>query len=366
MLKRVFGVGRNAIGFAGMKDKIAVTRQTVSIHLLHDPPSLDLGHDRIQVLWAMRHRNKIKRGHLSGNRFVIRIRNVDPLKVITVRRQLRSLEKTGVPAYFGLQRFGYRKNSHVLGAMVLAGDHQGILDELLGSHGSPFPEHQLERRELYDQGRFEEARRHWTAGDHAESKTLDALIAGRSASKAVQGIGATQLDFWVHATQSAIFNRVVDARLDAGTLEKLFEGDLAWKHDSRAVFPVTPDEMSGDELNRRLAGFEISPSGPLWGWKMTRAASDTDRLEREALNSFGWNLDALLNRQSAPQGGRRPLRVRVSNADVDGGTDEHGGFIRLSFDLPRGAYATVVLREIMRVSEEALRGVRPSEQPMSS
>src|SRR5437870_13191447 len=66
-LRKHFGVPERAIGFAGMKDKAGITRQTVSVHLLNDPPAVEIPHARIQVLWALRHRNKIRRGHLAGN-----------------------------------------------------------------------------------------------------------------------------------------------------------------------------------------------------------------------------------------------------------------------------------------------------------
>ena len=156
-LRRHFNVPERAIGYAGMKDKIAVTRQTVSIHLPQDPRDVDLDHDRIRVLWASRHRNKIRRGHLVGNRFSIRIREVDPTKVTVVRRQLERLERSGVPNYFGSQRFGYRCNNHLLGAAVLTDDWPRMLSELLGIGGSPFPEYQRPRRELFDQERFGDA-----------------------------------------------------------------------------------------------------------------------------------------------------------------------------------------------------------------
>ena len=138
-LNRHFEVTSKAIGYAGMKDKIGVTRQTVSLHLLNDPPSLDLPHERIRVLWAKRHRNKIRRGHLLGNRFCIRIRNLDPGRREDVLQRLRTLERLGVPDYFGPQRFGYRKNNHLLGIACLRGDWRGLLTELLGAKGSWFP-----------------------------------------------------------------------------------------------------------------------------------------------------------------------------------------------------------------------------------
>ena len=48
-----------------------------------------------------------------------------------------------------------------------------------------------------------------------------------------------------------------------------------------------------------------------------------------------------------PRGTRRPLRIAVTNIEIDSGVDENGGYIRTAFDLPRGAYATVLLRELV-------------------
>ena len=153
-LRRHFGVPERAIGYAGMKDKRAVTRQRISVHLLADPASLEIDHRRLRVISARRHRNKLRRGHLRCNRFSIRVRDVDPAQAPVARRILSRLEEIGVPGYVGAQRFGYRCNNHRMGAMLLDRDWDGALAELLGATGSPFPEHQRPRRELFDAGRF--------------------------------------------------------------------------------------------------------------------------------------------------------------------------------------------------------------------
>jgi len=350
-LQRHFGVGESAIGFAGMKDKMAVTSQTVSIHLLTDPPTVDLDHERIVVLGAKRHTNKIRRGHLAGNRFSVRIRDVDPLKAPLVLRRVRQLEATGVPCYFGYQRFGYRRNTHLLGAALLNRDWRGLLAELLGTTGSPYPEYQRERRELFDAGRYQDALAQWSTSDQAERRALGALCRGQSNRSVSKAVRVASRLFWISALQSAIFNRVLDRRLEDGTLLHLFEGDLAWKHDSRAVFAVTAEEVEGEAgatLAERVRSLQVSPSGPVWGWGMTEAAGRTREREREAMAASGTSAEVLLDRARGSKGARRPLRVVLANADVDSGLDEHGPYIRTAFDLPRGAYATVVLREIMK------------------
>lgn len=380
-LRKHFGVRDRAIGFAGMKDKVGVTRQIVSIHLpkgqsrvrdhgsakrgqsigaLSDAPmrrpgsapSIELPHRRIAVLWADRHTNKIKRGHLAGNRFSIRIRDVDPLKAPLVMQTLRALERHGVPNFFGAQRFGYRRNNHLLGAMLLAGEYDNLLAELLGTTGTPYPEYQQERRELYEAERYEEALAMWTPADGSERSALRALMAGRDAKGACFAVGKTTWNFWVASFQSAIFNRVVDQRLGSGQLDSLVEGDLAWKHDSRSVFAVTA-ELAGDpEIAARLSRLEISPSGPLWGTGMTQASGEVGRVELRALAAMGVSTDQFHASPHAPEGSRRSLRERLSNPEIESGIDEHGPFIRVAFDLPRGAYATVALREIMKNEQD--------------
>ncbi len=348
VLQKHFNVDENAIGFAGMKDKHAVTRQLVSIYLPRPAPPVELAHDRIRVLWSDRHTNKLRRGHLAGNRFVIRIREVDPMQAPQALKTLRQLERAGVPNYFGFQRFGYRLNNHKLGAMYLAGQWQAALDELLGSTGSPYPEYQQPRRELYDAGQYDDAAALWTASDRTERTAINALRKTGSPRDAMLAIGRTALNFWVSALQSAIFNRVLDVRIDAGTLGVLEDGDLAWKHDSGAVFAVTAREIGSGELPPRLERLEISPSGPLWGRSMTRADGEVGQRELDALHAAGLQLSDFNTGQVTLRGARRPLRVPITDGQLDAGVDEHGPFIRLAFDLPRGAYATIALREIMK------------------
>lgn len=347
-IRRHFGVKDVNIGYAGMKDKHAVTSQTVSVHLLNDPADIQIDHKRIKVLWAARHTNKIKRGHLRGNRFVIRIRSVDPLKVTLAKKRLEEIKQTGIPNFFGPQRFGYRTNNHLVGAAIVRGDWQGVLDELLGTTGTPYPDYQQQSRELYDQGNFKEAAEHWTVANRNELIAIRGLREGKSASNACYAIGKAALSFFVSSLQSAIFNRVLDERIEQGTLSKLMDGDLAFKHDSRSVFKVTSEELVGDVLADRIARFEISPSGPLWGAGMTRAAGRVGDCEIRALVAAGITFQSLVETSYDQRGARRSLRAAVENIAVDSGVDEEGSYIRLAFDLSRGSYATVLLREIMQ------------------
>jgi len=331
-----------------MKDKLGVTRQTLSVHLLEDPHNVELDHNRIQVLWATRHRNKLRLGHLAGNRFSIRIRNVDPLKAPLAQRTLRRLESIGVPNYFGAQRFGYRRNNHIIGAALLKGDWHCLLAHLLGTTGGPFPPYQAHRRELFDAGRYSEAADQWTAADRSERIASTKLAQRKSEKEACLAVGGTALSFWISALQSAIFNRVLDQRLEEGDLARLEEGDVAWKHSTRGNFLVTAPDIAAGDLQGRLDSMEISPSGPLWGAGMMPTAGKAAACELEALEATGLSLEAFTKGRRSPEGTRRPLRVPLRNPSIDSGIDEYGEYIRCAFDLPRGSYATIVLREIMK------------------
>jgi tRNA pseudouridine13 synthase len=167
----------------------------------------------------------------------------------------------------------------------------------------------------------------------------------------------------MNALQSFVFNKVVSERLAAGTLGAVVPGDLAWKHDNGAVFAVDEATGADAETKARAARFEISPSGPIWGPKMTLASGETDRVEVEALAGTGVTIEHIAawekrTRCPAP-GARRPLRIPLLDPDVEGGADEHGEYVRVAFELPAGSYATVVLREIMK-PERANASVAPA------
>ena len=84
---------------------------------------------------------------------------------------------------------------------------------------------------------------------------------------------------------------------------------------------------------------------------MTPADGGPAEIEAEALASAGIVLEQFAPYKRHARGARRPLRARLRNVEVEAGTDEHGGFIRVAFDLPRGMYATVAMREVMKSDE---------------
>jgi len=348
-----FGVPRHALGYAGLKDKLAVTRQVVSVHVpgkkIENFPML--AHDRVGVLWADYHTNKLRPGHLRGNRFSIRVRDTSATNALPAHRTLRTLALKGAPNRFGEQRFGANGTNHLVGRALLRSQFDEAAALLLGPNlelpGSPPP-----ARAAFAAGDLKEALLQTPRHAHAEQRALRQLLRGRSAREAMLAIDESARKFYLSAFQSAVFNSVLDERIAEGTLAALVLGDLAFKHDNRAVFAVDDAALADLSTRERLARIEISPSGPMWGASMMRAASNPDAAELRALASFGVSvadLELFAQRtRGIMEGARRPLRVPVIDPAVEGGGDEHGPYVRCAFELPRGAFATVVLREIMK------------------
>lgn len=363
VLAKHFGVPLNGVGFAGLKDKRAITRQVFSIHTPGKKPEdfPMLQHAGMAVQWVDLHENKLRKGHLIGNRFSIRIRGVDMTKALAAKRGLEMLERMGVPNRFGEQRFGFTGRNHLVGRALILDEREEAVEQILGPRrtGETFEDAQEPARRLYAEGKYAEAMQAFGFSSRTERRILMQLARGEKPRRCVHAIERPELEFYLSAFQSAVFNDVLDRRMEAGGLDRLEVGDVACKEPNRAMFAVGEGDL-GEELTERLRSLEVSPTGPMWAGDMMRAGGKAAEAEVAALERFGVEESDLLafeaRRPNRMPGARRPMRVKLEFPDVEGGLDEHGSYVRVAFDLPRGAFATEVLREIMKpASEAALR-----------
>ena len=222
-----------------MKDAHAVTRQILSILGTTRRPSWRCKSPDMTVPWAARHGNKLRLGHLAGNRFAIKIRDVNPTDVVKLGRVLDDLERRGMPNFFGEQRFGRRGNNDLLGAALIRGDNEGVLDCCSGRPTRRWTTRStIQRRARRStSGDNAEAMKLWPRSSGMERRVLARLMktaAGPSA--AVHAIDEKLRRLWVSAVQSRLFNDVLAQRID--TFDQLLDGDLAYKHDNGACFLV--------------------------------------------------------------------------------------------------------------------------------
>lgn len=347
-LAAALNVSSRDIGYAGLKDARAVASQLFSILGTTPEAVLALQMPGITVKSADRHINKLRIGHLAGNRFIVKIREVEPADAEKVRPVLDELQRRGMPNYFGEQRFGRRGNNDLLGAALVSGDLKKMLGLLLGDPQPGVDDAQAQgARKAYDAGDLERALHLYPRHCGMERRVLARFIKKGNPAAAVWTIDERLRRLWVSALQSRLFNEVVAKRI--GSLDRVMDGDLAWKHENGAVFHV---ESAAVEQPRADA-FEISPTGPLVGYRMTLPAGEPLAMEEAIFAAHQITpADFRASGRHKVKGARRPLRIRPENVEVAGGTDEFGPHITLSFTLPSGAFATVLLGEVMRTGED--------------
>jgi tRNA pseudouridine13 synthase len=143
--------------------------------------------------------------------------------------------------------------------------------------------------------------------------------------------------FFVTALQSQLFNRLLAMRLERGLYDGLVTGDWAKKHDTGGVFSVE----DAKEESPRAERLEVSATFPLYGKKVKESPHEAGALEREALAHFGLRWLDFRSRR----GDRRISRIRLEAPELH----DHDDGYTVTFTLPKGVFATSLLREVMKV-----------------
>ncbi|WP_297528973.1 tRNA pseudouridine(13) synthase TruD [Thiohalobacter sp.] len=281
-LARWAGVGPGAVGYAGLKDRHAVTEQWFSIHLpgRADPDIGACAIEGVELLASRRHGRKLRRGALRGNRFGIRLRDLDA-DPAALQSRIEALRRAGCPNAFGVQRFGR------------------------------------------DAGNLEAARR---------------LLGGER-----RRLRREERGLYLSAARSELFNRVLAARIEAGTWGRPLPGDRMQLNGRRSLFAI---ERPDEEVMARAAALEIHPTGPLCG--RGEPLADLSPVEQAVLAPWSDWIEGL--DRAGVEADRRSLRVRVD--DLHCAFDVPGEAL-LTFTLPAGSFATVLLDQLLDVEDAA-------------
>lgn len=268
------------VGYAGLKDRHAVTSQWFSLPIeTIDPSGLaDRLPENVELLQFQRARHAVRRGGLKANRFSIRLRDAEG-SVEAVETRLAQLSK-GVPNYFGEQRFGING-----GNLVRA---RALFNGTLGK--TP---------------RFERG-------------------------------------MYLSAARSQLFNLLLAQRVRDGTWNQLLDGEAVILDGSRSWFPL-PEPPIG--MAKRLAEFDIHPSGPLHGIGDSAVDGSCEALEQNVITSEAALAAGLEEWRMRAE--RRSLRLLPKNLHHEW----QGQDLLLHFDLPSGAFATTVLRELANLDK---------------
>jgi len=342
-IARYMGRRPGDIGVAGLKDAHAVATQMLSLEHADEAKLSAYRDSQIEVIETTRHTNKLRPGHLAGNRFVVRIRGAGAAQAPPAQAVLDVLAARGVPNFFGPQRFGARGETARLGEALVRGDLEEFVAVLLGRAHDDDPPDCKAARDAFDAGFLVRALDRWPRHYSNERRALSAYRKRKRPTAAAAAVDRRMRRFYVSAFQSELFNEVLLRRLD--TIDRVLAGDLARKTDTGGIFLV---EDAAAELPRAEA-FEISPTGPIAGYRTHLAEGEPGRIERDVLAGRNVKLDDFRHAGALKaKGTRRALRFRIEHADLLADSDSNGQFLQLSFTAPSGCYATVVLGEIMK------------------
>lgn len=326
-------------GYAGMKDRHALTRQRFSVEHVQPEAVLALELEGLKILSVQRHASKLRLGHLAGNRFELTLRGLAEAEFERLAACLERIASSGLPNWFGEQRFGRHANGHSLGRHLLLGEWGEYLTHSLMSEGT---EESLERlTEIVEQRESEALYALARQVDRDLAGALRRYATGGSIGRAVRGVPRPVRSLQLSALQSFLFNGLLAQRLRNSNPWRLEQGDVAFIHEKGACFVVDGTEA---DLEARTDAFEISPAGPLFGGRLLRAEGAACEAEDEMLAANQLTHEAFASRDAQLRGARRAYRVPVRDASLR--PSESGPI--LTFSLPKGSYATSLVEELRK------------------
>ena len=267
LFSRSLGVPDRDIGVAGRKDRFAVTSQYVTVparsldglnpEVVHVQLKLDQAlqaGESIRIRSVERHRNKLKTGHLAGNRFEIVVRSVKSETALeTALETAQQIEESGFVNYFGEQRFGHSSNTDEDGFRLLRGEK-------------------------------------------------------------VRRLSRTALRFTLSAVQSRLFNLWASSRVRDGLTHQVLVGDVMQVIRSGGCFTVTEADLAREQ--DRFENHETVVTGPLQGPKMKPACGVAAQREQDVLQCAGLNGQEFAKVRKVAAGARRACLVRPRDLTV--------------------------------------------------
>lgn len=295
------GVKMRDFGYAGLKDKEGFTTQFISLPKKFEKNLANFSHESLKITDTFTHKNKLRIGHLSGNSFFIRLKKVSEVDALKLKNALLNLDKNGYANYFGFQRFGKFEDNAKEGEEILSGNlkmkNPKIKNFLISAYQS----------ELFNK---------WL------SKRVEI-------SKFIRDFNENEINK-IYGFDEEI---VKDLKLQPNFF-KLFNGDVLGHYPYGKLF-LCKDLTS--EVERFLKR-DITPFGLLPGSKAFQSEDLAKNIEDEIYHPSFKFIEKM-------NGSRRFAWCFLKNVSYKY-TPELAQF-SMSFELTKGSYATVVLREIL-------------------
>jgi tRNA pseudouridine13 synthase len=296
IIAKFVGCKSRDIGYAGLKDKNAMTVQTISIHKQYEEKLKTFDHPNIKILGTTYHNNKIKVGHLKGNKFFIRLKRVNVIDSRKIQSALGSIVSLGMPNYFGFQRFGIDGDNYKKGKAIIDGELKEKRRNLKQMYINAYQSH------LFNS---------WLSKRIEISKLVDAFE-----PKEIYERLNLPLD-------------VVKRMKKQKHPLKLMTGDLLSHYPFGKIFTIEDLETESDKFFDR----DRVPTGLLSGKRVKNSIDLAYEIEKE------------FEAPTGEDGARRFAWIFPD--EVESNYKEDKNWMELKFTLPKGCYATELIAEII-------------------
>jgi len=358
MLSKSLRISRSRIGFAGTKDKRAVTKQLMSFEIpIEDVRSLRM--HQVTISDAYRAKKHITIGDLIGNSFALRIRDcaIQGEELETTAQATASIlrDLDGFPNFFGVQRFGaLRPVTHLVGKHIVKGDFEkAVMVYVANPNDNESEDAQRVRRELGRSMDFKSATATYPKKLSFE-RTVIAHLAENEGdyAGAIRSLPPNLQMMFVHAYQSYLFNKMLSQRIRRGLpLNKPLIGDVILPADRNGIpdhdIHIRVTEENIDLVERQMAERKAFVSGMLFGSESEFAEGEAGAIEKEIVETEDISREDFIVPaipECSSKGSRRELLGRFKDLSIR----VDGDSLVLSFSLDKGCYATSLLREFMK------------------
>jgi len=346
LISRRLRIDHSRIHLAGTKDKRAVTEQLLAIKAgKEDVESLSI--DGLELRYLYSTDRKLYLGGLYGNEFFIRVKHCRTERVHEILKELE--EKGGFPNFFGIQRFGIsRPNTHRIGERIIEEDFEGAVMNYICEPGEYDSEELAVAKRLAREKRFGEALELFPRSLEFERAMLKSLVKREDYISALKALPINLRTMLVYAYQSYLFNRILSERIRRKLTGRVLMNDIIKPLDAHLDpededISVTERNMAKVERNFRKG--RCSPTGAIPGYDSLIPEGEEGNIEHEVLKGIDLEKFWIYRMpELSARGLRRALQIRTKiNCTIE---DESTA--SFSFYLPKGTYATSLLREIMK------------------
>ncbi|MDQ1276126.1 MAG: tRNA pseudouridine13 synthase [Euryarchaeota archaeon] len=365
-LARILQVSQKRISVAGTKDKRALTTQKISIYDTDASEIKKIYLKDVEMKVLGRSRKSVELGDLWGNDFIITVRNIEnspeETEVLLKTTTDEILAQGGVPNFFGIQRFGsVRPVTHLVGKAIVEGDFEKAALLYIAEPFPDEPEETKKARQFVKETRdFKEGLKTYPLRLGHERAMMNHLIANpEDYAGTFRVLPQNLYRMFVHGYQSYIYNIILCRRIEAGIpLSQAVEGDVvcfrneAGLPDSSKTEKVTSETVNA--MNRLIKHGRAFITAPLPGFSTEFASGSPGEIENGVLKELGVSLEGF-NVEEFPEmsskGTRREVLLQVEPKFEVAEDELNPGKSKaiLEFMLPKGSYATTMLREYMKV-----------------